>query len=145
MARRGLSTNAVMQASPSRLLHIALWTAQVLLAGAFAMAGLMKLTQPIATLATSLMWPGDVPPALVRFIGGCELLGAIGLILPAATGVKPGLTPLAAAGLLTVMVLAIPFHISRAEMAPIPVNVVLGALALFIAWGRARWVPRVTR
>jgi uncharacterized membrane protein YphA (DoxX/SURF4 family) len=143
MAIRGLGTQGLIRAARPRSLHLSLWIAQVLLALAFAMAGLMKLTQPIATLAASLVWPGDVPPALVRFIGGCEVLGAIGLILPAATGVQPKLTSLAATGLLAVMLLAIPFHLSRGEMAPIPVNVVLGAVALFIA--RFRWIPRQTR
>jgi hypothetical protein len=133
-----MATGTVVSASPSKRLHLALWTVQVLLAVAFGIAGFMKLTQPIATLAASLVWPGDLPPLLVRFIGACEVLGAIGLILPSATRVKPRLTSLAAAGLLAVMVLAMPFHISRGEVALVPVNVVLGALALFVAWGRAR-------
>jgi uncharacterized membrane protein YphA (DoxX/SURF4 family) len=133
-----MATGTAVSASPSTRLHLALWTVQVLLAVAFGLAGFMKLTQPIGTLAASLVWPGDLPPLLVRFIGACEVLGAVGLILPSATRVKPGLTPLAAAGLLAVMLLAMPFHISRGEVALVPVNAVLGALALLVAWGRAR-------
>jgi putative oxidoreductase len=118
---------------------------QILLAVAFGIAGSMKMTQPIAALAANMIWPGDVPAALVRFIGACEVLGAIGLVLPGATRVKPGLTPLAAAGLLGVMLAAVPFHISRGEWALVPINVVLGALAAFVGWGRSRKAPLAPR
>ena len=77
----------------------------------------------------------------VRFIGVVELLGALGLILPAATRIMPKLTPLAASGLLVVMVLASVTHISRGEYPMIIANVVLGALAAFIAWGRLTRAP----
>src|SRR3954464_9187581 len=86
-----------------RGLHIALWIVQVLLAVAFGLAGFPKLTQPIAALAAAMPWTRDVPSALVRVIGTAEIAGALGLILPAATRVRPGLTPLAAAGLVVVM------------------------------------------
>lgn len=118
-----------------------LWLAQILLAVAFGLAGAMKATAPIATLAQQMVWPGDVPAWLVRFIGVSELAGALGLILPAVTRIKPGLTPLAALGLLAVMVLASAFHIARGEWQALPMNVLLGALAAFIAWGRTRKVP----
>jgi uncharacterized membrane protein len=119
--------------------------AQIVLALAFGIAGFMKLTQPIALLAANMIWPGDLPAAFVRFIGACEVLGAIGLVLPATMRVKPGLTPLAAAGLLSVMMLAVPFHISRGEWAVVPVNAVLGALAAFVGWGRSRKAPLATK
>jgi putative oxidoreductase len=131
--------------SPYRGLHIGLWMAQIVLALAFGIAGFMKLTQPIALLAANMIWPGDLPAAFVRFIGACEVLGAIGLVLPATMRVKPGLTPLAAAGLLSVMMLAVPFHISRGEWAVVPVNAVLGALAAFVGWGRSRKAPLATK
>src|SRR5262245_22830625 len=89
----------------SKILRGALWTVQVLLAIAFGMAGVMKATQPIEVLAAQMVWPGDVPSALVRFIGVSELLGGIGLVLPAATRIQPRLTPLAAVGLVVVMIL----------------------------------------
>ena len=126
---------------PSKALHISLWVVQVLLALNFGFAGLMKSTQPIAVLAEKMVWPGVLPEALVRFIGVSELLGALGLILPAATRIKPALTPLAAAGLVTIMVLAMGFHLSRGEVGALPINLVLGALAAFIAWGRWKKAP----
>src|SRR6266508_892297 len=68
----------------------ALWLVQGLLALAFLLAGLMKLTQPMDVLETSMGWPAALPAPLVRFIGLAELLGAIGLILPALTRIRPG-------------------------------------------------------
>jgi putative oxidoreductase len=126
-------------------LHYALWAVQVLLALAFGMAGVMKSTAPIAELAHKLVWPGVVPAALVRFIGLSELAGALGLVLPSATRIKPALTPLAAAGLVIVMVLASLFHLSRGEMGALPINATLGALAAFVAWGRTRKAPITPR
>jgi putative oxidoreductase len=119
----------------------ALWIVQGLLALAFLLAGLMKLTQPMDVLAASMGWPVALPALLVRFIGLAELLGAIGLILPALTRIRPGLVPLAAAGLTLIILLATLFHVSRGEGAMTPVNLVLGALAAFVAYGRGRLLP----
>ena len=116
----------------------ALWIVQVLLALAFFAAGAMKLTQPIDALAAQLAWPGDVPEGLVRFIGAAELLGAIGLIVPAATRILPWFTPLAALGLGLIMVLATVFHITRGEFIAVPVTLVQFALATFVVYGRRR-------
>ena len=77
----------------------------------------------------------------MRFIGACELLGAIGLIVPAVTRIRPGLTPLAAAGLTLVMALAVPFHVARGEFPALTVVLPLGALAAFVAWGRWKRAP----
>ena len=140
------STNLPSPAvSSGRGLHIGLWVAQVVLALLFGMAGVSKATQPIADLAQQLVWPGAVPAGLVRFIGTAELLGAIGLVLPAATRIKPWLTPLAAAGLVTVMVLASAFHLTRGEFGGIAFNAVLGSIAAFVAWGRFRKAPIAPR
>jgi putative oxidoreductase len=123
-------------------MHILLWIVQVLLACAFGMAGVMKSTQPVEALVQGGMaWAGQMPLAMVRFIGVSELLGAIGLILPAATKIKPILTPLAALGLLTIMILAMAFHLSRGEVQATPINIVLGGLAAFVAWGRTKKAP----
>ena len=119
-------------------MKLALWIAQLLLTGVFGIAGVMKTTSPIPDLAASLGWPGAIPPALVRFIGAAELAAAIGLVVPAATGIAPVLTPLAGAGLVLIMVLAALFHLSRGEFALLPVNVVLGGIAAFVAWGRMK-------
>lgn len=119
----------------------ALWGVQVLLAVLFGMAGVMKTTTPIPELAQAMGWPGDIPAALVRFIGVSEFAAAVGLILPAATRIAPVLTPLAGAGLVVVMALAAVFHVVRGELQALPFNVALGALAAFVAWGRLRKAP----
>jgi putative oxidoreductase len=118
---------------------------QVLLGAAFMVGGLMKAIMPIADLAQNAAWTADVPLALLRFIGVAELAGGLGLILPAATRIRPMLTPLAALGLATIMTLAFVFHIQRGEWDALPVNAVLGVLAAFVAWGRWRKAPIAAR
>ena len=130
---------------PSKALHLGLWVVQGLLGAMFLAAGAMKATQPIAVLVDTLGWPAAVPAALVRVIGVAELLGALGLILPAATRVKPMLTPLAGVGLAMVMLLATIFHISHGELGALPIPLVLGGLAAFVAWGRAAKAPIAPR
>jgi len=130
--------------SPSKALHISLWIAQVLLAVMFGMAGLMKTFQPIDGLvASGMTWAAEMP-GLVRFIGISELAGAVGLILPAALRIKPILTPVAAVGLLVVMILAAGYHLSRGEPGA-STNLVLGAIAAFVAWGRFKAAPIAPR
>ena len=80
-------------------------------------------------------------PGFRRFIGVGEILAAIGLILPALTGILPWLTPLAAVGLIILMISAVVFHIQRKEPLNIVLNMVLLALAVFIAYGRFVVVP----
>lgn len=126
-------------------LHVGLWVAQALLALAFVGAGLMKLTTPVEQLRAAMPWVNGAMGPLVRFIGAAEFAGALGLILPAATRTKPGLTPLAAAGLATVMALAALTHLSRGELGMVAPNLVLGGLAAFVAWGRARKAPIAPR
>lgn len=125
----------------ARGINFALWAIQGILAVTFAMAGFMKLATPIPELATSMAWAGDVPALMVRFIGVSELLGAIGLIIPALTRIKPEYTTYAAIGLVTVMVLAAIFHLIRGEFPFIMINAILGGLAAFVAWGRHTKVP----
>ncbi|HEX8212768.1 MAG TPA: DoxX family protein [Longimicrobium sp.] len=128
-----------------RGLRVTLWTLQVLLAIAFGMSGLLKLATPVADLAAQMAWVGSVPAALVRFIGAAELAGALGLILPSLTRIQPRLTVLAALGLVVVMVLASLVHATRGEFGMIPVNLVLGALAAIVAWGRGKAAPIAPR
>ena len=116
-------------------LNFWLWAAAGLLAVLYLMAGGMKATQPIDKLAGQMKWPADYP-RLTRFVGWSEVLGAAGLILPLLTGILAWLTPLAALCLVAVQVLAIGFHLVRREPQILPVNVVLVALAAFVAWGR---------
>jgi len=125
---------------PAKGWSIALWTAQVLLALMFGFAGGSKLFTPIADLAKNAEWIRDLP-ALIRFIGLSEFAGALGMILPAATRIKPGLLIWAAYGLVTVMILATGFHVVRGEFAFTPVTLLIGAVAGFVAWGRKRKAP----
>jgi putative oxidoreductase len=126
--------------------HVGLWVAQALLAALFLMAGLMKATTPIPELVLKLPWAADVPVALVRLIGLAEIFGAVGVVLPSASRIRPRLTPLAAVGLAVVMVLALAFHGSRGELAQAaPINLTLGLLAAFVAWGRTFKSPIAPR
>lgn len=138
--------DAVAAPLPARTnkLTAGLWVVQVLLALAFGASGMMKLATPIAELAQKLPWVVDMP-GLTRFIGLSEVLGAIGLILPSATRIQPKLTALAGAGLTLVMTLAAAFHLSRGEGGHIVPNLVLGGLAAFVAWGRAKGAPIASR
>jgi uncharacterized membrane protein YphA (DoxX/SURF4 family) len=123
-------------------MDIALWIVQVLLALMFGMAGFMKLTQPREKLiSTNLKWVEDFPQNIVKTIGSLELLAAVGLILPALTKILPFLTPLAATGLVLTMIGASLTHFRRKEYPMIGVNLVLLALAAFVAYGRFVAVP----
>jgi len=125
----------------SKGLNITLWIIQILLALVFLFVGVFKIVSPVEHLAQQMVWPGDVPVILLHFIGFAEILAGIGLILPCVLKVKPFLTPLAAAGLVSIMVLAMLFHLVRGEYAIIVVNILLGLLAFFVAWGRYKKHP----
>ncbi|MBE7553076.1 MAG: DoxX family protein [Anaerolineales bacterium] len=122
-------------------MNIALWIAQILLGAMFIMAGFSKAFQPLEALGQMIPWTLDIPLALVRFIGISELLAGIGLIAPGLAGIKPHLTIAAAAGIILVMVSAIIFHVARGEYGYIVFNLVLLALAAFIAYGRWKVAP----
>jgi len=117
-----------------------LWVLQVLLGLAFVAAGVNHgFRQEQAK--KQMVWMQDVSSGLLTFIGAAEILGGLGLVLPALTNILPVLTPLAAAGLTIIMVLAAIFHFRRGENSAIIVNLVLGALAAFVAYGRFVLVP----
>ena len=139
-----MSNSPSTPAPAGRGLTIALWSVQALLAFAFGAAGAMKTFTPIAELALKLDWTAEAP-LLTRFIGVSELAGAVGLVLPAATRIQPRLTPIAAACLAFVMVLAAIFHVARGEAGHLAPNVVLLGLALFVAWGRWSKAPIAPR
>ena len=126
-------------------MKITLWILQGLLALVFLAAGAMKLAMPIADVNDALSWTADLPTALVRLIGLAEVLGAVGLILPALTRIRPHLTVLAALGLALVMVGATVFHLLRGEYSAMLPTLVLGALLAFVAWGRTVRVPITPR
>jgi uncharacterized membrane protein YphA (DoxX/SURF4 family) len=118
-------------------MNLALWIVAIVLAVVFAGSGLMKLLVPKDKLATSGQgWAQDVSSTNIRLIGLAEILGAIGIVLPAALHIAPILVPLAAVGLALVMVGAAVVHARRNEPLNIAVNVLLIALAIFVAWGR---------
>ena len=119
-------------------MNIVLWVVQVLLAGMYGMAGIMKTFQ-ITKAKEQLPWAKNRSDTFVRFVGIAELLGALGLFLPLLTGVLPWLTPLAAVGLTIIQLLAIfTEHLPKKEYNVIPVNIVLLALSIFVVAGR--WV-----
>lgn len=115
---------------------IVLWIAQLLLAAAYGFFGLMKATQPLDQLARMMTWIPDFPPTFVRTLGGVEMLGAVGLILPALTRIQPRLTTLAALCILIHQFIAVALHLSKGETGVLGLNAVLIALAAFIFWGR---------
>lgn len=114
-----------------------LWALQILLALAFLFFGYVHWPRFEQTAARpNLGWMNDVGRSRMMIIGGFEIAGAIGLILPAVTGIQPWLTPLAAAMLALLMLFAIIFHILRREWPNTIGNAVLGILAVIIAYGR---------
>jgi uncharacterized membrane protein YphA (DoxX/SURF4 family) len=119
-------------------MNIALWVIQVLLAGMYGMAGSMKAFTPDKVRTNPQMtWAHDKQDGYIRFVGISELLGSVGLIIPALTGILPWLTPLAAIGLALIQVLAIfTVHLPKKEYQVIPVNIVLLVLAIVAAYGR---------
>jgi hypothetical protein len=115
-----------------------LWIAQGLLAVMFLFAGGSKLMMSAAQMAEQSKAVGGVqaPIALVRFIGVCEMLGAIGVVVPWLTGIRPGLTPLAAGGLVIIMIGATVINLTTIVPALAILTVILGLLAAFVAYGR---------
>ncbi len=123
-------------ARTGRGLSIGLWVVQGLLFLVFAGTGAWKLLSPVPALAAKFPWMGQVPEWFMRATGVVDLLGGLGVLLPALTGIRPGLTPLAALGCAVLQVCAIAFHVSRGEAANTPFNLLLLALSAFVFWGR---------
>jgi uncharacterized membrane protein YphA (DoxX/SURF4 family) len=122
--------------------NVALWIVQVLLALIFLFTGSMKLLLPVEQLTAGSPLPGF----FIQFIGVAEVIGAIGLILPALLKIQPGLTPLAAAGLVIIMIGATvltAIGMGGEGVAPILalIPLVVGLLAAFVAYGRWRLAP----
>jgi uncharacterized membrane protein YphA (DoxX/SURF4 family) len=130
---------------PSKGIDIGLWIVQSLLALTFAGAGVWKLATPISALAAKMPWMGQVSPSFLYATAMFDILGGLGVLLPAIARIKPGLTVLAALGCAALQASAIVFHISRGEGANTPFNFLLVALALFVAWGRRSRAPIPSR
>ena len=112
------------------------WIAQIILAIMFTMTGYFKLFIPKEKLEAKMGWVYDYSSSTVKFIGACELLGAIGLILPMALNILPVLTPIAATGLSIIMIIATRTHLLRNEYNIMVITVLLFLLAVFVAMER---------
>jgi uncharacterized membrane protein YphA (DoxX/SURF4 family) len=120
-------------------MNTALWIIQALLALLFLFAGGMKLVMPIEELIKQM--PLALPGWFIQSIGVVEILGGIGLILPWLTGIRPGLTPLAAAGLVILMIGATVYGVAAGDPVSALMPVVVGILAAFVAYGRWKLTP----
>jgi hypothetical protein len=113
-------------------MNIALWIIQVLLAALFLFAGGMKLVLTLEQMAG----PVAFPLWFLRFIGVCEVLGGLGLILPGLLRIRKGLTPLAACGLVPIMIGAMGVTLIGSLIVPALISLAVGLLAAFVAYGR---------
>jgi len=113
----------------------ALWTIQIILTLLYLFTGGTKLLLPLSKLQGPVVLPG----LFIRFIGVCEVLGALGLLLPGLTGIRRGLTPLAASGLLVIMVGATVITIMGGQVALAILPAVVGVLVACVAYGRRSW------
>jgi len=118
-------------------MNLALWIIQALLAALFLFAGVMKLIMPIEEMTKEIAMPGG----FLRFIGVVEVLGGIGLILPWLLRIRPNLTPLAAAGLVIIMIGATVVTLMSGATATALIPFVVGLFAAFVAYGRWRLTP----
>ncbi|MDX6403134.1 MAG: hypothetical protein QOH70_589 [Blastocatellia bacterium] len=122
-------------------MNVVLWIIQVLLALLFLFAGGVKLVLPIEEMTKQTALPG----LFLRFIGVVEVLGGLGLILPGLLRIKPGLTPLAAVGLLIVMIGATVLSLQTSPVALAMIPLVTGLLLALVAYGRWRIAPLPAR
>ena len=116
-----------------------LWIIQVVLAGLFIFAGGFKLVTPIEEMVKQMAVA--IPGWFLQFVGVCEVLGGIGLVLPGLLRIKPGLTPLAAAGLVIIMIGATVLTLEGGMVATALFPLATGLLAAFVAYGRWRLAP----
>ncbi|MEV8404238.1 DoxX family protein [Streptomyces niveus] len=117
-------------------MNVFLWILQAVLAAGMLAAGGGKLAQPYEKTAESMAWAKSFSAGQVKTIAALEVVAALGLILPAATGIATVLTPLAAVGVALIMIGAVVIHARRSEWPNVGVNIVLLAVAIVIAWGR---------
>jgi len=118
----------------------ALWIVQILLALIFLFAGGAKFVVPAEEMTKGM--PGWLSVSLLHFVGACEVLGAIGLILPGLLHIKPGLTPLAASGLTIIVIGATALTVQGGMLATALFPLVTTLLAAFVAYGRWRLAPQ---
>lgn len=123
-----------------KVLNILLWSAQVIVAFMFLFAFYAKLIQPQEETVKTMPWVAE-QPILKTVTGVVDLLGALGLILPALLRIQPKLTIYASYGGILLMVAGIVFHVLRGETGVIGLNFILVAFLIFIIWGRTKKVP----
>jgi uncharacterized membrane protein YphA (DoxX/SURF4 family) len=121
---------------PELTMETLLWILQIALAVLFGTVGIVKLTKSRRELAPRMTWVADSTDARVKAVGALEVMAAVGLILPAALGILPKLTALAAFGVVLLMIGAIKTHGDRKEWSHVPPNLVIAAIALFVALQR---------
>lgn len=127
-------------------MKVGLWILQGALAAVFAVAGIMKLLQSQPDYAEEMAWAEHFTPVTLNILGAAEVLGAIGLIIPAVTRIVPVLAPIAAAGLAGIMAGAVIIHIARDEWGQIALPAALLIACAFVAgvrFGRYAIHPRI--
>ena len=129
---------SLTEASPRKGLHVTLWVVQVLLALLFLFAGAMKFIMPPAEMTKQMP---SMPITFLYFIGVCEILGGLAMVLPGLLKIRTGLTPLAAAGLVIIMIGAVVVSYQTMGTTGIPAPLIAGLLSAFVAYGRWRLVP----
>jgi hypothetical protein len=127
----------------NKTMTCALWTIQGLLALTFLFAGAMKLAMSSEDLSAAMTLP--LPILFVRFIGVCEVLGAFGLVLPGIFRTRTDLTPLAAKGLVVIMIGAVTTTVATMDASLAILPLVVGLLAAVVAYGRTRVAPLTAR
>lgn len=130
----------IAKSKQSKALNVLLWISQGLIALTLIWAAYAKLLQPIEETAKMLPWALD-NPKLLTFTGIIDLLGGIGIIVPAALKIQPKLSVYAAYGTIALMITASIFHISRGESSLIGLNIFFLILAMFVVWGRTKKAP----
>lgn len=133
-----------MKISREKLIRASVWLAQFLIAIPFAGIAMMKLNTPLAQLGQNVPWAMEYP-RMVRVMGVIDLLGAIGIVVPALLRIMPRLTVWAAIGCALLMISAIIFHLLRGEASATPINIVYLALAIYVWWGRTKRFPLAPR
>src|SRR2546430_12708077 len=120
-------------------MNILLWIIQMLLALLFLFSGAMKFVMPVEEMnrQAAVVLPG----LFLHFIGVCEILGGLGLVLPALLRIKPGLTPVAATGLAIITLCATIITIKGGLIATAVFSFVVCLLSIFVAYGRRRAAP----
>jgi len=141
MTKKMIEQRVAWSPGKNPVMHHALWVVQWLLALLFLFAGGMKLVLPIEVMTKQMPLPG----LFLRFIGVCEPLGAIGLVLPGLLRIRRGLTPLAATGLVVIMVGATVLMLRTGGVASALLPLVVGLLAAFVVYGRWAWMPKTQR